>query len=294
MTVIINGDTGMTTPTGSFTDANGDLEIGVNNLGTTTDTRSLIVASNGYAVVNINGDYSNTAGEPGGSAVTFDVDGAGGTPNAVVSYVNTIGTRGDSSAAYIGTTSNSMLVGTTNATPLYLGTNSIVRATVDSAGVITSPLGGMQLISDTAKTATGTDVDFTDIPSWVKRITVMFAGVSTNGTSQLQVQLGTSSGFVTSGYVGCAGNRSTETAFTTAFLLYGQNIVAANNYNGVMSLNLIGNNIWTEMSILAPQVANQAFGAGSISLGGVLDRIRITTVTGTSTFDAGTINILYE
>jgi len=34
--------------------------------------------------------------------------------------------------------------------------------------------------------------------------------------------------------------------------------------------------------------------AGSISLAAVLDRIRITTVNGTDTFDAGSINILYE
>ena len=35
-------------------------------------------------------------------------------------------------------------------------------------------------------------------------------------------------------------------------------------------------------------------GGGSISLAGTLDRVRITTVNGTDTFDAGTINIRYE
>ena len=36
-------------------------------------------------------------------------------------------------------------------------------------------------------------------------------------------------------------------------------------------------------------------GAGvSPSLSGALDRVRITTVLGTPTFDAGTINIMYE
>jgi hypothetical protein len=34
--------------------------------------------------------------------------------------------------------------------------------------------------------------------------------------------------------------------------------------------------------------------SGSKTLAGTLDRIRITTVNGTDTFDAGQINILYE
>jgi len=107
-----------------YLDAVGDVEIGTQSLGTGTDTRKLTIASNGYAVVNINGDYSNTAGEPGGSAVVLDVDGSG-SPNAVVSYVNTAGTRGDSSTAYTGTVSNSMLLGTIGATSLQLGTSTI-------------------------------------------------------------------------------------------------------------------------------------------------------------------------
>ena len=39
---------------------------------------------------------------------------------------------------------------------------------------------------------------------------------------------------------------------------------------------------------------NAYMSGGSIALGGVLDRIRITTVNGTDVFDAGSINILYE
>lgn len=133
MTVVIDGDTGMTTPTGSFTDANGDLEIGVNNLGTATDTRKLTVASNGYAVINLNGDYSNTAGEPGGSAIQLQLDGAGSV-DAVVSFINAANTRGDSATAYTGTTGNSMLVGTVSTFPLYLGTNSTVQASISATG----------------------------------------------------------------------------------------------------------------------------------------------------------------
>jgi hypothetical protein len=36
------------------------------------------------------------------------------------------------------------------------------------------------------------------------------------------------------------------------------------------------------------------YASGGVALGGALDRVRITTVNGTDTFDAGSINILYE
>jgi hypothetical protein len=110
----------------------GDVQIGVQDLGATTDTKTLTVASNGYAVVRVNGDYSNTSGEPGGSAIVFSSDGSTAR-QALVSFVNTGGTSGDSATAYTGTASNSMLVGTTGAQALQLGTNSTVAVTVDTS-----------------------------------------------------------------------------------------------------------------------------------------------------------------
>jgi Collagen triple helix repeat (20 copies) len=111
----------------------GDVQIGVNNLGATTDTKTLTVASNGFAVVRVNGDYSNSSGEPGGSAIVFSGDGSTGR-QALVSFVNTAGTSGDSSTSYTGTAANSMLVGTTGAQVLQFGTNSTVQASVDTNG----------------------------------------------------------------------------------------------------------------------------------------------------------------
>ena len=113
-------------------DVNGNVSIGIQDLGTTTDTRTVKIVSNGYAVLNINGDYSNSSGEPGGAAVQLSVDGTG--INAVFSYVNTAGIRGDSSDEYTGTTSNSLLVGSTFGN-LHLGAENAVRATVTTAGL---------------------------------------------------------------------------------------------------------------------------------------------------------------
>lgn len=144
-------------------------------------------------------------------------------------------------------------------------------------------------------TTSGTAIDFTSIPSWVKRITVIFAGVSTNGSSSLQLQLGSGT-FSTSGYISSGGLYPTATGInsTTGILIEGVG-AAASTRVGSMILNLVSGNTWvgsgTTGSNHAGIIAN---GAGSISLSGTLDRIRLTTVNGTDTFDAGSVNILYE
>jgi hypothetical protein len=54
-------------------------------------------------------------------------------------------------------------------------------------------------------------------------------------------------------------------------------------------------NTWSSFHSMAlSNLANTLNGAGSVTLSATLDRIRITTVNGTDTFDAGSINIAYE
>ena len=160
----------------------------------------------------------------------------------------------------------------------------------------TTEFGGA-IVSGTAVASTsGTSIDFTGIPSWVKRVTVMFAGVSTNGTSNLLVQLGTSGGVEATNYLGCENTYTGATAvqFTTGFLIK-SNVAAASVFHGVVLLQLLGTNIWTETGQIATSNTTQiGHSAGSKALAAVLDRVRITTVNGTDAFDAGTINLLWE
>lgn len=167
-----------------------------------------------------------------------------------------------------------------------------------SAGVITNSgavYDGLQI--GTAVTASGTSVDFTGIPSWVKRITVMFNGVSTSGTSSFLIQLGTSSGVTTSGYLGQCTNTSgaASTNFTSGFV-FNISVAAAGVFAGNMTICNFSGNIWSETSTSMPTAGTGggSYGAGYVSLASTLDRVRITTVNGTDTFDAGTINIMYE
>lgn len=173
---------------------------------------------------------------------------------------------------------------------LELQSNGTTQLTVSSTGSYG------QLKSGTAVASTsGTSIDFTGIPSWVKRITVMFSGVSTSGTSNYQVQLGAGSVTIT-GYSSSAWSNNVTVSTSTTGLIVNSLNTAAGVYIGHSIITLVSGNNWIASSnISSPATGNNNhIGAGSIALGGTLDRIRITTVNGTDTFDAGSINILYE
>jgi hypothetical protein len=154
-----------------------------------------------------------------------------------------------------------------------------------------------QVKSGTAVTTTsGTSIDFTSIPSWVKRITVMFQGVSTNGLSLFRVRIGPTAGVETTGYVGASGSPTSVALFSSGFDIVSNN-AASTTQQGLFTLALLdaSTNTWAASWVIGNAV-NPAVGVGggSKSLSGALSIVRITTVNGTDTFDAGSINILYE
>ena len=147
----------------------------------------------------------------------------------------------------------------------------------------------------------GTSIAFTALPAWVKRITIEFQGVSTSGTSNLQVQLGTGATptYTTSGYLGARAtvfnsNSTTATVYSAGFLI-GDGFAATYVIHGAMVISNLTSNTWIENHNMSrSDVAMSNTGAGSIALGAALTAVRITTVNGTDTFDAGSVNILYE
>jgi len=175
------------------------------------------------------------------------------------------------------------------ATTTFVGTDATQTLT-------NKTIQGGAITSGTAVASTsGTSIDFTSIPSWVKRITVMFQGVSTNGSSNLQCQIGAGS-VTSSGYLSSAAYISggTAAAFTTGFGIANA-IGSGTILHGSFTISLLGSNAWAASGTMASSNAANVWSmAGSITLGGTLDRVRITTVNGTDTFDAGSINILYE
>lgn len=175
-------------------------------------------------------------------------------------------------------------------------------STVSALSTSVTTLQTQKLTQGTVAASTsGTSIDFTSIPSWVKRITISFAGVSTSGTATLRVRIGPSGGVETTGYVGSSvgvlnGVGFVVTNHSAGFELYdgtAANVTRSGAY--VLTLIDAATNTWAlHGSIGESASARYDAIAGHKALAGALSIVRITTFNGTDTFDAGSINILYE
>jgi hypothetical protein len=150
----------------------------------------------------------------------------------------------------------------------------------------------------TSVSASGTAVDFTGIPSWVKKITVMIADVSTNSSNASLLQFGSSNTIQTTNYKSRTSFVGGNTGTSTSGFIWGvTGGGAANTYRGSIVATLVGSNVWVATGMVDVQDGNTQLNlnAGRVTLSGTLDILRIQAGTaGTETFDAGTINILYE
>lgn len=163
-------------------------------------------------------------------------------------------------------------------------------------GAVMSSMASSVITSGTAVASTsGTSIDFTGIPSWAKRITVMLADVSLSGGATTVIRLGTSSGIVATGYsssyveiTGTPNNASASTGFIIDLPNGGGTITQS-----LLTINNLSGNTWVMGGNSSSDGAMNAF-VGSIALVSTLTQLRVTTSGGTATFDAGLINILYE
>jgi len=246
-----------------------------------------------------------------------------GTFNSTTGTIGTInsttGTIGNLSTTLAGDFTISQGTGTLGTSGATAGTYGSVTAipflTVDAKGRITSATTGtfsstpadgsitpaklsQPFTSGTSVNSTsGTAIDFTSIPSWVKRITVMFSEVSLSGSDDIIVQIGSGSNSAT-GYGGSSSYASTGLGFANYTTGFGIKLSggAASSISGSMIIFNVNaaSFIWSASLTVGDSSVGSIFGGGTKTLAGILDRIRITTVGGTDTFDAGKINIMYE
>ena len=171
--------------------------------------------------------------------------------------------------------------------------------TTDTQTLTNKTIQGGATISGTAvATTSGTSVTFSSIPSWVKRITLSFAGVSLSGSSVPLVQIGDSS-IKTTGYLGSSSSQSgTTTNLSSGFLIVDPSVATAGRlWQGILTIALLDSATNKYVATSKSGTSNSADGSsmgGYNTLTTVLTQLKLTTVNGTDTFVAGAVNILYE
>ena len=168
----------------------------------------------------------------------------------------------------------------------------------DGSGTLSFASRSRLVRTASQNTTSGLSFDFIDIPSWARRITVVLYGVSTNGISAVQIQLGDSGGPETTGYTSSlavitGANVCLIAAYTTGFVAPGSSAGATRS--GLLTIANLATNAWVASGTFDEANAGAAgYTQGFKELSSTLDRIRLTTVNGTDAFDGGTATIIYE
>ena len=188
------------------------------------------------------------------------------------------------------------------------GSITLQAPAVAGSSVLTLPTGtgtvtvagvNSTLVSGTAQaTTSGTFKDFTGIPSWVRRITIILAGVSWATSQSPRVQIGTGGVVTTTGYSGTSGGYSSAgtnviSMGTTGFDVNGNASTTAHSGVIVLSEVSVSSNTWVCDANVGQVGSRMLHTGGVVALSGSLDIVRFTSVAG-GTLATGTINILYE
>lgn len=203
-------------------------------------------------------------------------------------------------------------------TPALGGGGPVSGSTGSFTGAVTAPTGtftvlkanGLSqavfpMISEITKPATGTVVEFLNIPTdWARRITLHFSGVSTTGTSPLLIQMGGFTGYETSGYLGgteyLAGGAAAATVLTAGINVDGPAnatyILATSIRHGSINIGSMGGQLFSFSGMSGQsQTGVISLVAGSKQMNGqAFDKLRIMATNGTDTFDAGAFSLMCD
>ena len=222
----------------------------------------------------------------GGSATIQEPTTASALTHTLPAVNGTLVSTGDT-----GTVSTTMLAASSVTTAKIADAN-ITTAKIADANITPAKLSQPLPLMTSQASTSGTAINFTGIPSWVNRITVLFSSVSLSGTSTVLLQVGSGS-YTTTGYLGGTQTGVTLTSVTTGFMVSSFAVATDLRHGAITLLNVTGNT-WVATGTITANNGASAIVSGTIALGGVLDRLRVTSSNGTDTFDSGSINVLYE
>jgi hypothetical protein len=178
-------------------------------------------------------------------------------------------------------------------------TGAVASGAITSTGLVSGTTGALYpLIRPAAsQTASGSAVNFTAIPSWVNRITVQIAGLSYAAAGVGVIRIGSSSTLVTTGYTTASTSVTSVPAVNLTSITNGLGVINTSSGStvlyGAYVLTHMGSNLWQYNGQIARSGDDSlSFGNGYITLAGALDVLSLVATS--STFDAGTINMLYE
>ena len=194
------------------------------------------------------------------------------------------------------TTLDAPAVAGSNTLVLPTGNGSADQALVtNGSGTLSFADRGRMTLSTSQASTSGTAVNFTDVPSWAKKVTILFSGVGTTGANAMTIQIGTGGSYVTSGYAGTgtqSASASSSALSTTDFRI---NRSSGVPLAGSCIIYAFGGNTYVASLVMGATAtgAMVQLAGSTITLAGVMDRFRVST-TSTDTFNAGSINVLYE
>jgi hypothetical protein len=261
---------------------------------TTDGTANQVMVTNGSGVLSWAAGPSGTYLPLAGGTMTGNI-----TFNAGQTFTGTASTATNIAGGSNGTIPYQSAAGTTQM--LAVGTAGQVLQTngVGAPTWVTPSAGGITMGTPVASTS-GTAITFTGIPSGTKRITIMLVGVSTDGTSEKQIQIGDSGGLESTGYLSVGiktttGGASTGGVSGNGFVIFSEASADVLSGSVILSLENSSTNSWVAQGLLQGRVGSNAtyIVTGNKSLSGVLTQVSVNTPAANN-FDAGEINILYE
>jgi hypothetical protein len=279
---VAQGGTGVTTGTGS-----GSVVLSNTPVLAGTPTAPTATAGTNTQQIATTAFVTSAVSTATGSLGTMSTQNAnavaitGGTVTGITDLAVADGGTGSSTLA-----ANNVLIGN--------GTSALQTVAPTTAGNTLFTTDGStwsstaKIVRATSQTTSGSTITFGSIPSWVKRITFIYSSlVSTTGATV--IQLGTSGGLATSGYLGASMNENSANN-SVGNISTGFSLQNAGTSHGIVTFVNITGNTWVGSGTIGwSNSALIGYLSGSIALSGTLTQLALV-----GTFTSGTANIMYE